>query len=698
MNAPHPGDAPRTPETIRRDGNRLAQEPSLYLRQHGHNPIDWYPWGPEALEKARAEDRLIFLSVGYSSCHWCHVMEHEVFEHDDVAALLNEHFVSIKVDREERPDIDAVYMEAVQLMTGQGGWPMSVFMTPDLKPFFGATYIPKTRFLGLLDQLREVQHTRRAELDAQSERVTERLNLAANLTVHDAPALDPALLARVVERSKELFDETHGGFAQSQKFPTPARWRFLVREYRRSGDEELGAMIARTLEAMQGGGIRDHLGGGFHRYTVDPHWTVPHFEKMLYDNGQLASLFLEGGVALQREDFLATACDTLNFLLREMRHPEGAFYASFDADSGGEEGTYYIWDEAAITAEVGAADGPALAAMLGITLGGNFEDTGHSVLTWRADAESVAGKFGLTAEQARQLLPRHRETLRMARDRRTPPALDEKIVTSWNGLVISALAQATSATGNPEYLVAGEEAMDHLLRKHRTTDGQLFRASTQGNVSGEAILEDHAFLIDALLELYQHGGRPERLILARQLTDQVRRNFARPETGFFQTPEGAEAPLGRRHDPFDNVTPCGNSVMLHNLVRLAAATGEPGYEQEARRQVEQAAGLLERAGFEMVWTAAAARLTLDPFKSVVLAEPAGLLHQALAQRLPAHAILCPVGAEGPSRELLDAAPALMDKNPSEQKATAFVCESGRCLEPVHDGQALRELVFGDLWT
>ncbi len=677
-------DAPRSPQTIRRDGNRLTREPSLYLRQHGHNPIDWYPWGPEALEKARQEDRIIFLSVGYSSCHWCHVMEHEVFEHDDV--------------REERPDIDAVYMEAVQLMTGQGGWPMTVFMTPDLKPFYGATYLPKDRFLELLDRLLKVRQTRRAELDAQSRRVTERLNLMGNLTIHDAPELDPALLAGIVTRSKELRDQTHGGFAQSQKFPTPARWRFLLREYRRDGDAELGAMITQTLEAMQGGGIRDHLGGGFHRYTVDPEWTVPHFEKMLYDNGQLASLFLEAGVALQRPDFLATAVDTLDFLLRKMRHPEGAFYASFDADSGGEEGTYYIWDEADITAEVGPTDGPALAAMLGITPQGNFEDTGRSVLTWRADAEAVAGEYGLTADLARALLPRHRQKLLAARDRRTPPALDEKIVTSWNGLVISALAQATAATGQPQYLAAGEKAMDHLLRAHRDPDGRLFRASTAGQVAGEAVLDDHAFLIDALLDLYQYGGSPERLILARRLTDQVRERFARPGGGFYQTPAEAEAPLGRRHDPFDNVIPSGNSVMLHNLIRLAAATGEPAYQQEARRQAEHATGLLSQAGFELVWTAAAARMTLDPYLSVVLAEPAGLLHGTLAARLPAHAFLCPVGPKGPSQKLLEAAPALADKTPVEQKATAYVCEYGRCRPPVHDGQTLAEQVFEGLWV
>ncbi len=686
-----------SPSSIRRDGNRLAQEPSLYLRQHGHNPIDWYPWGDDALQKARAEDRIIFLSVGYSSCHWCHVMEHEVFEHDDVAAALNRDFVSIKVDREERPDIDAVYMEAVQLMTGQGGWPMTVFMTPDLKPFFGATYLPKARFLGLLDQLVDVFRHRRAELDAQGDRVTQRLGLVGSMEIHGAPALDARLLEATVQRSKELFDETHGGFSQSQKFPTPARWRFLLREFRRHRDDELRAMITHTLEAMQGGGIRDHIGGGFHRYTVDPHWTVPHFEKMLYDNGQLASLFLEAGVALQRQDFLDTGCDVLDFLLREMRHSGGAFHASFDADSGGEEGTYYIWDAADIEAVIGSGDGAPLADLLGVTPGGNFEHTGKCVLTWRADIVSVASKHGLSPREAGDLLPRHRQALRTARARRTPPALDEKIITSWNGLVIAALAQATAATGRSEYLAAGEEAMDFLLTHHRDAQGRLLRASTDGRVAGRAVLDDHAFVIDALLELYQVGGRPERLILARELTDTVRREFARPEGGFYQTPAGAEAPLGRRFDPFDNVIPAGNSVMLHNLLRLAAATGEETYLAEGRRGLEQASGLLDRAGFEMVWTCAAARLALEACLAVVVAEPAALLRHAVTARLPVHALVCPVGPAGPSPELLRAAPALEGKTQDEGRATAYICEHGRCLAPVHTTEELLEQVFTDRW-
>ncbi len=352
-----PFEGPRTPENIRIHGNHLLHEPSLYLQQHAHNPLDWYPWGEEALNRAKAEDKPIFLSIGYSSCHWCHVMEHEVFEKDDVALFMNENFICIKVDREERPDLDSVYMEAVQMMTGRGGWPMSVFLTPDLKPFHGGTYFPHDPFMNLVHQIVDVYTTRRSELDQQGIKVAERIAASSNLLIRGEFDVDDSVILEVVKRAKDSFDLQNAGFQQTQKFPTPARWRFLLHEFRQSGDEELGEMIIATLEAMQGGGIYDHVSGGFHRYTVDPNWTVPHFEKMLYDNGQLAGLFLEAGTVFKRDDFLATGTDVLEFLMRDMRADEGGFFASYDADSGGEEGTYYIWDESDITDAVGEADG-----------------------------------------------------------------------------------------------------------------------------------------------------------------------------------------------------------------------------------------------------------------------------------------------------------------------------------------------------
>lgn len=682
---PTPFEGPRTPENIRTHGNHLVNEPSLYLQQHAHNPMDWYPWGKEALKRAEEEDKPIFLSIGYSSCHWCHVMEHEVFEHDDVAQFMNQHFICIKVDREERPDLDAVYMEAVQMMTGRGGWPMSVFLTPDLKPFHGGTYFPHDQFMSLVQQIQQIYQTRRSELDEQGSTVAQRIAASSNLQTHDGVSLDDGILKKVVDRAREAFDEKNGGFQQSQKFPTPARWRYLLHELRHASDDELEIMIITTLEAMQGGGIYDHVGGGFHRYTVDTQWTVPHFEKMLYDNGQLASLYLEAGAVFGREDFTATGTDVLDFLMRDMRSDDGGFYASYDADSGGEEGTYYIWDEADITNAVGEADGPALATVLGVRAPGNFEHTGKSVLTRRPGVTDTDG-----------LLARHRLTLRSTRDQRTAPGLDKKIITSWNGLTIAALAQAFAATGKQEYLDAAEKAVAFILGQHRDKGGRLLRSSSGGRVSGEAILDDYAFLSDALLELYQVSGKTAHLQTAKELIDHARTEFTKTGGGFFLTSANTEAPLGRRVEHFDSVIPSGNAVMLQNLIRLTAITGEPVYLNEAKTQLDSMAGLMDRAGFEMAWSCDAARKVISPYFSVVIAGKPGELFESLMSRLPANAVCCLVPGDGPDKELLKLAPALESKISVDGKATAYVCEYGTCKAPTQDLKVMLEQVFGEV--
>ncbi len=676
-------DGPRTPENIRTHGNHLLNEPSLYLQQHAHNPLDWYPWGEEALQRAKEEDKPIFLSIGYSSCHWCHVMEHEVFEHDDVARFMNEHFICIKVDREERPDLDAVYMEAVQMMTGRGGWPMSVFLTPDLKPFHGGTYFPHDQFMSLVQQINEIYLTRRDDLNEQGNTVAQRIAASSNIQTHDGARLSSDILENVVNRSREVFDHTNGGFQQTQKFPTPARWRFLLHEYRHTPDDDLRQMIVQTLEAMQGGGIYDHIGGGFHRYTVDPNWTVPHFEKMLYDNGQLASLYLEAGAVFNRKDFTATGTDVLDFLIREMRSEDGGFYASYDADSGGEEGTYYIWDQADITAAVGEKDGPALAVVLGVDSRGNFEHTGKSVLTRRPKTDDP-----------KHLLARHRETLLTVRQQRTPPGLDRKIITSWNGLTISALAQAYAATGNIKYLDAAEKAASFILETHHNEKGLLLRSSSDGRVSGEAILDDYAFLADALLELYQVTGKSSHLQTARDLVDHARIDFIKAGSGFYLTSAGTKAPLGRRVEHFDSVTPSGNSVMLHNLIRLTAITGEPIYLKEAKNQLNDLSGLLNRAGFEMVWSCDAARKVISTYYSVVIAGEPGEMFRALMSRLPANAVCCLVPENGPDSELLKLAPALESKIAVEGLTTAYVCEYGTCKAPTQNVQEMLDQISG----
>ena len=690
-------DGPRTPAFIREHGNHLAGQPSLYLRQHAHNPLDWYPWGDEALAKARAEDKPIFLSIGYSSCHWCHVMEHEVFEDDSVAAFMNEHFVCIKVDREERPDLDAVYMDAVQAMTGRGGWPMSVFLTPELKPFFGGTYYPNEQFVQLTDQIVAAWEDRRDEIEDQAGQ------LARGLSERGSPnpgqrTLERGLVAAAVQNGKDAYDPTHQGFKQRQKFPTPVKWRFLLHEYRRHGDDELAGMIVRTLDAMAGGGLYDHVGGGFHRYTVDSRWTVPHFEKMLYDNGQLAGLFLEAGAVFDRPDWTAKGLDVLDFLMGEMRAPEGAFYASFDADSGGEEGTYYVWSRQEIIAAVGKADGPLLADLLGVSERGNFEHSGSSVLTWRADLEEVAQQHGRTTGDLAGLLEKHRATLRRIRDERTPPGLDPKVVVSWNGLVLESLAQATALTGRPEYLAAAEQAASFLLETHRRDDGSLWRTSVDGATSGDGILDDYAFFAAALLEMHQVSGDERWLREARELVDHARAGFARPDGGWFLSAADVIAPLGRTVEYFDSVEPSGNAVMFNVMIDLAALTGHVEYHREATEGLASWGGLLEKGGVEVAWWFEAAGKLLWPYFDVVIAGEPGTgdttaLREAYLRRMPAGAVLSTIPAAGAAKSQLALAPALAGKTALEGKATAYVCEFGTCQAPTTDSQKMLEQIL-----
>ncbi len=680
-------------DSIRQQGNGLKNEPSLYLQQHAHNPVYWHPWNQETLDLAAGLNRPIFLSSGYSSCHWCHVMETEVFEKDDVAGYLNEHFVCIKIDREERPDLDATYMEAVQLLTGRGGWPMSVFLMPDQKPFYGGTYFPRGPFLELLGKIEGAFRTRRADLQKQADQLAEGIARGGQALLGEGEGLNAAVLDGAVERAGELYDRENGGFQQAQKFPTPVKWRFLLREYRHRPRTDLRRMIVHSLRAMAQGGLYDHVGGGWHRYTVDPAWTVPHFEKMLYDNAQLASLMLEAGAALDEPQFTAAGRDTLDFLLREMTHEQGGLFASFDADSGGREGSYYVWNPAEIRQVVGDKDGPALAAVLGVEPGGNFESTGSSVITRRADLEQLAQELGRIRGNLAGLFPQHRPALREARDRRVAPGLDRKVVTAWNGLAIVALAQGFAATGEHAYLTAARDAADFLLLQHRRADGGLWRTSCEGRLAGEGVLDDYAFLIQGLIELFQVDGAPRYLQAARELTEHVLARFKRAEGGFYLSDDEVAAPLGRRVEYFDSVEPSGNAVMLDNLVRLGAITGEGRFPEQARRDLDSISDLLERMGLEMSAWCTAGRQLISPFYAVVMAgddpEPA----RSLRRRLPANAVICQVPAAGVSEELAGLAPALAGKKAAEGGATtAHVCDFAACHEPTGDADQLQAML------
>ncbi len=683
-------EPPRTPEEIRRTGNHLTSETSVYLRQHAHNPLDWYPWGEEALARARREDKPIFLSIGYSSCHWCHVMEEEVFSKDDVAEFMNANFICIKVDREERPDLDSVYMEAVQAMTRSGGWPMSVFLTPDLKPFFGGAYFPHGPFMELTRQIHQLFTTRRDDLEAQAGKLSGLLSRGPRVSGGGA-VRDPVLTA-AAELALRSADERWGGFRAGQKFPTPLRWRFLLHRYRKTGDHRYGRIVRTTLDQMGSGGIHDQIGGGFHRYTIEESWLIPHFEKMLYDNAQIAGLYTEAAVVFADARFGEIARQTLDFILREMTDENGGFYGSFDADSGGEEGTFYIWSPQEIEAVAGAEDGPALAMLLGVTEAGNFE--GKSIPTRRVPAAAVAERFGRPESEIAGLIDRWRPVLRERRAGRVRPGLDVKIVTSWNGLAISAFAQGYAAFGDPQYRAAAENAADFLWAHHRGTDGRLLRASTHGATGGEAVLDDYAFLADGLLELYLAAGRHELLVRSLALLETALELFAHPEAGFFLTPEALEAPLGRQVEFFDSVRPSGNSMMLRTLLRTSALTGNTGYWERVEKALAGHADLIERSQMEMAGWLDVAQSYLGPFYEVIIAgDPAAAetaeMVSAFRKLLPPHAVLVTVPGSGASEEIAALLAPAAGKTAVNGKATAYVCRLGACRLPTSDPDDMR---------
>jgi uncharacterized protein len=558
--------------------NALAQETSPYLRQHAENPVDWLPWGAVALERARAEDRPLLVSIGYSACHWCHVMERESFEDPATARLMNESFVCVKVDREERPDVDALYMEAVQGMTGHGGWPLNVFLTPEQLPFYGGTYFPPDPRHGMpawtqvLQAIAESWEANREEIRAGGERLRERLSGGARLSPSSAPLRASALEQAVAELTKS-FDARNGGFGRAPKFPQAPVLEFLLLR------DDGRAMALTTLHAMAGGGIHDQLGGGFARYSVDASWTVPHFEKMLYDNALLARAYLHGWQTSPQDARLREVCvDTLEWALREMRGPEGAFYSALDADSEGVEGRCYVWTVAELRDALDA-DADAAIAWLGVTEQGNFQDPqnpqpGLNVLTDRGSAPEQS-----TRERIRRMLL-------AARERRTRPALDDKRLTSWNALMICALADAGAALSEQRYLDAAIRCADFVQTQMRDSDGRLLRTYNDGRAKIDAYLEDHAFLLEALIALFEATCEERWFHQAIALAGEMIARFADPDAGgFFSTAADGEALIVRRKDLEDSPIPSGSSSAAMGLLRLAQLTGDERYERHARETI-----------------------------------------------------------------------------------------------------------------
>lgn len=687
---------PRSTHQIRTDGNRLASERSLYLRQHGHNPIDWFAWGEEARLRAKSEDKPIFLSIGYASCHWCHVMEKEVFEVDAIAAFMNDHFVCIKVDREERPDLDAVYMEAVQRLTGGGGWPMSVFLTPTLRPFYGGTYFPPEQFLLLAERIDEVFRIQREDVERQGHSLASAIANLPRAGSSGVPATE--LLEGAIAQARAQFDDAWGGFRGRMKFPTPIRWHFLLHGWRKTGNEHVGRMCRSTLDAMLAGGIRDHVGGGFHRYTVDPTWLVPHFEKMLYDNAQIANLLLEASAVFNEPRYADAAADTLDFLLREMTDDQGGLFASFDADSGGHEGSYYVWTPEELKAVAGDRDGAVLASVFGATQEGNFE--GSNVLTRRASCDDVAAKHAIATCEVEAIVSRWNPALRETRNGRARPGLDRKVVASWNGLALSALASAAQLLENPRWLHAAQQLAAFLLRVHLTPDGHLLRASNEGVAQGNGILDDYANVAAGLIDLHQATGEVQYLAQAGKLADIMIREFALPPLGFALTAKDAEAPLGRNVELFDSVEPSGNASALQVLLRMSALTGDQSLRKIVEETLRSHGDRLRQASLEMSWSVDAAVLLEGPLYLVVIAGDASdprtqALTRAFHKLDPSHAVLVRVPAEGAGDSLAKLSPPCAGKTAIDGVPAAYVCEHGTCQRPTVSPEELRaQLMMG----
>jgi uncharacterized protein YyaL (SSP411 family) len=677
--------------TSDRPANHLAGETSPYLLQHLHNPVDWYPWGPEALGRAKEEQKPIFLSIGYSACHWCHVMERESFEDEAIAALMNEHFVCIKVDREERPDIDAIYMAAVQRMTGHGGWPMSVFLTPELEPFLCGTYYPprsKYGRPGFDDVLRfasDAWTNQREKVDQVSDRMMGELRALSNGDTSGAlPGRD--LLATAVTASLKGYDEVHGGFGQpphfAPKFPHCTQLTFLLRHGKAAGNASALHMAGSTLEHMARGGIYDQVGGGYARYSVDREWTVPHFEKMLYDNSQLALVHLEAWQALEDPFHRDIAREILDYVLREMTSEEGAFWSTTDADSEGEEGRFFVWSEEELRAVCGA-DADAAVAWFGVTEAGNFE--GHNVLTARRTPAEVAAELGATEAEVLSAVERARAALYAAREERVHPGLDDKVLSSWNGLMLRAFARAAVVLDEPRYLEAARRNADFLLTVMRREDGRLFRTRRGAKAHLDGYLEDHAFVVQGLLDLYEADLDPRWLRAALELHEVTDRHFAAEPAGYYQTPDDAADVPVRLRETSESSLPSDIGVALLNAARLALLAGD--LEGLARAR----AGLAAHAGSIRRYPPAFGQLVLltdfltsDPPEVFVVGERDDPLVRAELRRLqtqyPPNRVLALV--EPSSREALAALlPGIEDRVARDGRPTVYECREGVCAAP-----------------
>ena len=688
--------------------NRLAQEKSPYLLQHAHNPVDWFAWNDEAFAKARTENKPIFLSIGYSTCHWCHVMERESFEQEAIGKFLNEHFVSIKVDREERPDVDKIYMTFVQATTGSGGWPMSVFLTPDLKPFFGGTYFPpearhgRPSFLQLLEQIAGLWRERKAEIVASAGELHARLELITSRDVKENSPLTPQTLQRAAQMFKEAYDPVNGGFGGAPKFPQPGIPSLLLRAAKRFGDDDAVKMVLHTCDRMAAGGIHDQLGGGFARYAVDAEWLVPHFEKMLYDNAQLAQFYLDAFLVNGDPRHADVVRDILDYVLRDMTHPGGGFYSAEDADSEGHEGKFYCWTKTELSKLLTVEEFNVAAKHFGITTEGNFVDHSHPTPLAGQNVLSIVNPDVPDAD--RPLLASAKQKMTGVCSQRIRPHLDDKILASWNGLMLGAFARAAAVLGDVKYRAAAEKNLQFVQEKlwqppvqsairnpqSAINNGTLFHRWRDGERDHVQLLEGYAFQLDGVIQLYEATLNPKHLDFATKLADTMIATFYdHANGGFWQSPAGTNDLILRVKDDYDGAEPSGNSVATLALLKLAAITGREDFRQPAEATLQLFAHRLQNHPAGLAFMLHAVDFWLgEPRRVVIAGDPDStnfheLLHAAHSVYQPNKIVLGNTGAVESFAKTLTA----------KAEALAFVCTGNACQPPTNDPAKVAELLL-----
>ena len=670
--------------------NRLVNETSPYLLQHAHNPVDWYPWGPEALEKAAGENKPILLSIGYSACHWCHVMEHESFENEPIAKLMNDNFVCIKVDREERPDLDTIYMNAVQMMTGHGGWPMTVFLTPDGRPFYGGTYFPPVDRYGMpgfpriLIAISEAYQTNREEIEKSASGLLGELR---NLDVvkPQEGQLSREISDQAISQLLRLHDTDYGGFGSKPKFPPSMTLSFMLRRHHQTKDQSILDAVELTLQKMALGGMYDQLGGGFHRYSVDEKWLVPHFEKMLYDNALLSRIYLDAWLVTEKDLYKRIATETLDYVRREMTDPNGGFYSTQDADSEGEEGKFFVWSAGEITELLGPDDAPLFCRYFDVTESGNFEE--HNILHIDQDSTVIAKLMGVSSERLSEVVERGKRILFEAREKRIKPGRDEKMLTAWNGLMLRSFAEASRVFGRMDYLEVAKSNAEFVL-KHLRKDGRLLRTHKDGESRLNGYLEDYSYLIDGLLSLYEATFDIRWFEEALTLAETMIENFwDDSDGGFYFTSIDHESLITRTRDFYDNATPSGNSVAAGALIKLALLTGEDRFRQMAEKILLIMKSAMMRApnGFGHMLCALDLHLS-SPHEIAIVAQRgdagAALLIDTVFNRyLPNKVVAMADAADSAAASKIKL---LENRTPLDGRATAYVCRNFHCEAPVTD--------------